>query len=243
MDEDLKEKYSDFHQIVEIKLEDTSKQGVLDAIHKLEQRDDVLVAEPNYIIERDSSVIVPNDTYIDEQWAIEKIDLPSAWNITTGSLDVNVGVIDSGIKAAHSDLNANIDSSLSKSFVDDSPLTDEAGHGTHVAGIIGAVGNNNRGVSGACWNVNLISLKIFDSTGNGSAGDLAKAINYAQENNIKILNFSGSFYGDKDYKYYCESLKEAINNYDGLFISYAQYNSNIWNYNKTKCEYLFTEQW
>lgn len=102
LDEDLKEKYSDFHQIVEIKLENTGKQEVLDAIHELEQRDDVLVAEPNYIIQLDSSTVVPNDTNFSEQWAIEKIDLPSAWSLTTGSSDVNVGIIDSGIKAAHS---------------------------------------------------------------------------------------------------------------------------------------------
>lgn len=157
IDDEIKEEYSSFHQMVEIKLNIKSKQNVLDVIHELEKRDDVLVAEPNYIIELDSSSVVPNDTYVNKQWAIDKINLPSAWGITTGSKSVNVGIIDSGIKAAHSDLNANVDSTLSKSFVDNSPLTDEFGHGTHVSGIVGAVGNNNRGISGACWDVNLIS--------------------------------------------------------------------------------------
>lgn len=221
IDDEIKEEYSYFHQMVEIKLNTKSKQNVLDVIRELEKRDDVLVAEPNYIIELDSSSITPNDTYVNKQWAIDKINLPSAWGITTGSKSVNVGIIDSGIKAAHSDLNANVDSTLSKSFVDNSPLTDELGHGTHVSGIVGAVGNNNRGISGACWYVNLISLKIFDSTGDGSAGDLAEAINYAQTNNIDILNFSGSFWGNKDYKKYCQFLKEAINNYHGTFICAA----------------------
>lgn len=221
LDEDLKEKYSDFHQIVEIKLENTGKQEVLDAIHELEQRDDVLVAEPNYIIQLDSSTVVPNDTNFSEQWAIEKIDLPSAWSLTTGSSDVNVGIIDSGIKAAHSDLSDNIDSTLSKSFIDDSPLVDEYGHGTHVAGIVGAVGNNNRGITGACWDVNLISLKIFDSIGKGDAGYLAEAINYAQANNIEILNFSGSYGGSKKDLQYISVLQESINNYEGLFVCAA----------------------
>lgn len=221
LDEDLKVKYSGFHQMVEIKLESTGKQEVLNAIKELEKREDVLAVEPNYIIHLDSSTVVPNDTYVSEQWAIDKINLPLAWNITTGNKSVDVGVVDTGIKVAHSDLTANIDTNLSKSFVDDSPLTDERGHGTHVAGIIGAVGNNNSGISGACWDVNLISLKIFNSAGNGSAGSLAEAINYAQANNIEILNFSGSFWGDKDYQTYCGVLKEAIDNYEGLFVCAA----------------------
>lgn len=222
IDDEIKEEYSYFHQMVEIKLNTKSKQNVLDVIRELEKRDDVLVAEPNYIIELDSSSITPNDTYVNKQWAIDKINLPSAWGITTGSKSVNVGIIDSGIKAAHSDLNANVDSTLSKSFIDNSPLTDEYGHGTHVSGIVGAVGNNSRGISGACWNVNLISLKIFDSTGNGNAGNLAEAINYAQANNIDLLNFSGSFLVTKTFKNkYYEVLKEAITNYKGLLVCAA----------------------
>lgn len=222
IDDEIKAEYSYFHQMVEIKLNTKSKQNVLDVIRELEKRDDVLVAEPNYIIELDSSSITPNDTYVNKQWAIDKINLPSAWGITTGSKSVNVGIIDSGIKAAHSDLNANVDSTLSKSFVDNSPLIDEYGHGTHVSGIVGAVGNNNRGISGACWNVNLISLKIFNSTGNGNAGNLAEAINYAQANDINLLNFSGSFSVTKAFKYqYSEALKEAITNYKGLLVCSA----------------------
>ena len=222
IDDEIKEEYSSFHQMIEIKLNIKSKQNVLDVIRELEKRDDVLVAEPNYIIELDSSSVVPNDTYVNEQWAINKINLPSAWGIITGSKSVNVGIIDTGIKSTHSDLSANVDRTLSKSFIDNSPLTDEYGHGTHVSGIVGAVGNNNRGISGACWNVNLISLKIFDSTGNGNAGDLAEAINYAQANNIELLNFSGSFSVTKAFKIkYCEALREAITNYKGLLVCSA----------------------
>lgn len=225
--EDLRKEYSKFHQIVEVKLKNKGKQEVLDAIHELEKREDVLVAEPNYIIQLDSSSTVPNDPGVNSQWAVNKINLPGAWNLTTGSKTVSVAVLDTGIKASHPDLEANIDTSLSKSFIDGySPLTDEYRHGTHVAGIIGAVGNNNIGIVGTCWKVNLISLRIFDSKGNGSVGNLAAAVNYAQEKGVELINFSGSFFRDRDYRKYCEILKEAINNYDGLFICSAG-NQNV----------------
>lgn len=179
--------YSSFHRIIKLDLKTKSKQAVLDAIDKLEDRDDVLTVEPDYITE---SCAVPNDSYYSKQWAANKINLPAAWNITTGNSDVTVGVIDSGIKRAHSDLTANVDTTLSKSFVDNSPFTDSNGHGTHIAGIIGAVGNNNRGISGACWNVTLVSLKIYDSDGESSTDAIANAIQYANQKNIDIINFS-----------------------------------------------------
>lgn len=215
VDDQVKEEYSSFNQMVEIKLYTKSKQNVLDVIRELEKRDDVLVAEPNYIIELNSSPITPNDTYVNEQWAIEKINLPSAWSLTNGSKSVSVGVIDTGIQANHPDLSANIDKTLSKSFVDDSPLTDERGHGTHVAGIIGAVGNNNAGITGTCWNVNLISLKIHLQNKDGNVAELAKAINYAEENEIQIINNSNSFTRNS------EVLRKAIENYSGIIITSA----------------------
>lgn len=216
IDEDLKKEHSNFHQMVVLKLENKGKQQVLDAVHKLEERDDVLAAEPNYTAHIDA---VPSDTFIDEQWAVNKIDLPSAWDITTGSKTVNVGVIDTGIKLQHSDLTANIDTSLSKSFLDNDPFTDIKGHGTHVAGIIGAVGNNNRGIAGACWNINLISLKIYAKDANGDdiggATELAEALFYAEENNIEIVNNSNSFTKNP------VCLKEAVDNYSGILITSA----------------------
>lgn len=213
--EDLRKEYSKFHQIVEVKLKNKGKQEVLDAIHELEKREDVLVAEPNYIIQLDSSSTVPNDPGVNSQWAVNKINLPGAWNLTTGSKTVSVAVLDTGIKAAHPDLEANIDTSLSKSFVDTSPLTDEVGHGTHVAGIIGAVGDNNRGMAGTCWNVNLVSLKVIDYSEKGDVSDFIKAVNFAEEKNIPIINFSVS----TDRK--SELFRASIDNYSGIFVCSA----------------------
>lgn len=204
-----------YHQILKIDLSVKSKQAVLDAVKELEQREDVLAAHPDYIKRYDT---VPNDTYYYKQWAASKISLPSAWNITKGSKTVTVGIIDSGIKRAHSDLTNNVDSSLSKSFTgDNQPFVDTSGHGTAVAGIIGAVGNNSKGVSGVCWNVKLVSLKdgLYIS-------DTIDAINYAEEKKIDILNFSQSVSSD------VTALKSAIQNYSGLFVcSAGNSNKNI----------------
>lgn len=221
----INQEYDTFHRILRITLNKNSKQNVLDVIHELENRSDVLFAEPDYKMTLNASATntkTPNDTYLNNQWAIDNIDLEKAWSITTGSSEVKVAIADSGIKSAHSDLKNNVDVNLSKSFVDNSPCTDELGHGTHVAGIVGAVGNNNRGIAGACWNVSLVSLKVFDSSGGQSdVSDLADAINYAQANDINIINYSGSFSGSKSNQNDCLLFQETLKNYDGLFICSA----------------------
>lgn len=217
--------FSNFHQILKLNLSKKSKENVLNLIKKLEERDDVLVAHPNYIQEPDN---VPNDTYYNSQWGSERINLPEAWNITTGNKNVTVGIIDSGIKRAHSDLTSNIDTTLSKSFTgDNAPFTDSNGHGTNVAGIIGAVGNNKKGIAGACWNIKLVSLKVGTDASNA-----IRAIEYADKNNIPILNYSNSVQND----YY--ALKCAIQNYRGLFVcSAGNKNKNIDNSNETEWVY------
>lgn len=224
IDENIKDEYSDFHQTLCITLNKHDKQNVLDAIETLQKRKDVLYAEPNYCITLDSTDVT-NDEYVSEQWALDKINLPDAWKITTGSKSVKVGVIDSGIKADHPDLKDNVDCELSKSFVegtdDSDALEDVFGHGTHVAGIIGAVGNNSIGVSGTCWNVDLVSLKVLDDNGvcgnsNDKISGVINAINYAKANNINILNFSIALVVPKS-----KAFEETINNYPGLFVCAA----------------------
>ena len=150
------------------------------------------------------------------------INAPVAWNYTTGNYQVVVGVLDSGIDARYSDLKDNLwfNGSFFNgwNFVDNNnnPI-DVTGHGTHVAGTIGAVGNNSIGITGVCWNVQLASFKIGDNR-----IDLAAAINaiyFANMMNIPILNNS---WGGRTYS---PILKYAIEQYDGLFIASAG-NSN-----------------
>lgn len=89
--------------------------------------------------------------------------------------------------------------------------TDHDGHGTHVAGIIGAQGVNN-GITGVCQNIRLVSLRIYDNSGNTTIAKTVKAIDFAQDNSIPILNFSSWNSSNSS------SLKNAINSYSGLFV-------------------------
>lgn len=165
-----------------------------------------------------------------------------AWDVTTGADNVIVAVIDSGVDVAHPDLAANIwvngteipNNGVDEDgngFTDDvngwdffsndnTPLADPAlgrfyGHGTHVAGTIGAVGNNELGVAGVAWHVKILSLKVFgfdpDEGVTGTTSDAVRAINYAislknRGENVRVCNASWS--GDESSK----SLREAIRN-------------------------------
>ena len=209
-------------RMFELTLNEHCKQNVLDCIKILEARADIYSAEPNVIFVFDS---VPNDPIFTDgneltNWGIEKIDLPSAWNISVGSNAVLVGVIDSGIDADHPDLINRVNRNLSRCFTSDydTGCEDEEGHGTHVAGIIGAQANNSIGISGVCWNVQLVSLRIALDDGTADLSKIANAINYAEQVNIPILNCSVGVQWYDSLLYSCET---ALQNYSGLFVCSA----------------------
>ena len=147
----------EFRQILRIELSEKGKKNVLNAIKKLEKIDGVISAEPSYFAS--FCGVLPNDDLFDEQWALRKIEVDEAWEITTGLSTVRVGVIDSGIDATHSDLSQNVSQGFN--FVNNNTVTtDEIGHGTTVAGVIAATGNNYIGISGTAWNADIIPLKV-----------------------------------------------------------------------------------
>ena len=214
---------SKYNQIICLELEQPGKKNVLAAIETLEDRDDILYVGPDYIFTMDTlSSTTYNDQYISDQWAIEDIQLPDAWEITTGSSNVVVGVIDCGIQASHPDLAGKVNVAMSADFSTDTTVTgtalDPIGHGTHVAGIIAANGNNNVGVAGVCANVTLVSLKVFASDGTATTYAQAAAIDYAEDLDIPILNMSFGKYASYDDNI---PYREAIENYSGLAVCAA----------------------
>lgn len=212
---------STFNQILCLELPGNSKAGVLEAIAALQKRDDVLYVGPDYYMYGHSTV--PNDSFIGDQWAVNKISLPLAWDITTGSSSVTVGVVDSGISSVHPDLLGNLNIGLSYDFVTNQPcgtsIYAPAIHGTQVAGIIGAVGNNKSGVAGVCWDVTLISLRVLGENLGGYMSDVIEAINYAESKNIDVLNLS---LGNPEIPSSDTSpMYAAIGNYSGLLVCSA----------------------
>ena len=212
-------------RIMLLTLSKHSKQNVLDCIKVLEQRIDLESAEPNYQVELCEE---PNDAkYVaDKQWAIDQISLPAAWDITTGSSTVYVGVIDTGIDASHPDLVNRVNRELSRGFTDysDDPFEDNWGHGTKVARVIGAQGNNSIGVVGTCWNVQLVSLRVVDynvleNKEELSSDAILDAIEYADDMGIPILNMS---FGGYSTNYY----RNTINSYFGLVVCAAGNENN-----------------
>jgi len=222
----------EFNQILMIKLPTESKENVLEVIRQLEKTEGILYASPNYYFY--PAATHPNDVLYNAspgQWALKGVGgifAPLAWDITTGARGINVGIIDSGI-AVHDDLNANL-LPAGWNFVDnDSNTNDTFGHGTKVAGIVGAVGNNNIGIAGVSWEVSLVPLKVYPITnqGNPLVGALqslvVEAIYYAINADIDILNFS--YDPAIDYPGLTsttfQALYSAIDSYNGLFVQSA----------------------
>ena len=165
----------------------------------------------------------PNDSRWSYLWGMHSLHGPEAWNLTTGSRDIVVAVMDTGVDYNHSDLADNMWSNKSEipsngidddanGFVDDivgwhfdavtgtagnDPM-DIHGHGSHVSGTIGAVGNNNNGVVGVNWQVQIMALNVFHNTSSGpraSFVDMVNAIKYAANNGAQVLNASlGAYY-------------------------------------------------
>jgi subtilisin family serine protease len=188
--------------------------SVEDAAAALEADPDVLYAEPNYL---NRISLLPDDPLLGRLWGLSQplgpdIDAPSAWNQTTGSSAAVVAVIDSGVAYGHPDLRDNIWMNPGETpgngvdddgngFVDDvrgwdfvqndaTPL-DFNGHGTHVAGTIGAEGNNGIGVTGVNWDVSIMPVRAADTFGRLPNSKVVQAIDYACDNGARVVN--GSF--------------------------------------------------
>jgi len=203
-------------------------------VSKYNENPYVEYADPNYKLYVDATI--PNDYYFSLLWGMHNtgqtggiadadIDAPEAWGITTGSSDIIVAVIDTGVDYNHEDLDANIwtnpgeiagdgiDNDVN-GYVDDirgwdfynndnNPF-DDNGHGTHCSGTIAAEGNNGIGVVGVSWNAKIMPLKFLNRRGSGNTDDAIDAINYAINNGADIMSNSWGGGGES------QSLKDAI---------------------------------
>lgn len=212
--------------------------SVKDALKKLRKNPAVLYAEPDYIVR---ASVTPDDSSYASLWGMNNtgqtggvadadIDAPEAWDISTGSHDVVVGVIDTGVDHTHPDLITNIWTNPAEiagdgidndgnGFIDDmhgiSAITsigdpmDDNGHGSHVSGTIGATGNNGLGVVGVNHNVSIIGCKFLDASGSGSLSDALTCIDYfvdLKNNGVNVRATNNSWGGGG----FSQALSDAI---------------------------------
>lgn len=197
------------------------------AIEILMRLPHVLYAEPDFLV---YEAAIPNDPYFGDQWGLNSssdidIDAPEAWDLTTGDPNLVVAVIDSGIQPDHPDLAANLwinpgeiagngADDDGNGYVDDlhgwdwyyedNDPSDGSGHGTHVAGTVGAAGNNGVGVSGVVWQGKLMALKFLSDRGSGYTSDAIRALEYAVDKAVRVSNNS---WGGGSYS---QALSDAI---------------------------------
>jgi subtilisin family serine protease len=140
------------------------------------------------------SQITPNDPlYQAYQWNLRRIGMEQAWDLRPSAPDVVVAVLDTGVDLSHPDLRPNLLLEQGYDFLNDVPTPqDDESHGTAVAGIIGAVGNNRTGVTGIAWHVKLLPIKALNSQGRGPDSAMVKAILYAADQGARVINISST---------------------------------------------------
>lgn len=132
----------------------------------------------------------PTDPRFNEQWALYKVGAACAWERTTGSANVIVAVVDSGVDPTHPDLAARLRTDGYDFVDDDADPRDENGHGTHVAGIIAALLNNNEGIAGLAPDVTILPVRVMNERGRGADRAIARGIRFAADRGAKVINLS-----------------------------------------------------
>ncbi len=213
------------------------------AAARLSAMEEVEYAEPNYIVHALDTT--PNDPMFAQQWALPKIKAPLAWDTLKESPNVIVAVIDTGVDYNHPDLKANmwtnageipangvdddgngvIDDIHGANFIPSMPSgdpMDDNRHGSHVAGIIAAVTDNNIGIAGTSWKTQIMGAKFLSASGSGTIADAIEAIEYATKNGAHIMNNSWGGGG------FSQAAEDAIKaaNAAGVLFTAAAGNSN-----------------
>jgi subtilisin family serine protease len=144
-------------------------------------------------VERDglarANRVSAHDPYLNStSWQLEKLNLPDAWSLSTGSASIVVAVLDSGVDRRHEDLGAFVPG---HDFIGkDTNTSDSNGHGTAVAGTIAAEGGNGKGIAGVCWKCKIMPVKVLGADNSGSWSDVAAGVIWATKHGARVINMS-----------------------------------------------------
>jgi subtilisin family serine protease len=192
--------------LVVVELPEATLDAMPEAAARYPDLAEVRFAEANYVVGHLGGVI-PNDTHWNQLWGMRQIDMPEAWQITTGNREIVVAVIDSGVDYTHPDLKDNMDNRGYDFYANNSDPMDENRHGTHVAGTVAAVGNNNLGVVGVAWETRIMALRFLGKSGGGTIAGGINSIRYATQKGVDMTNNSWGGGGFSEALY--EAIKEA----------------------------------
>lgn len=146
-----------------------------------------------------ANVLTPNDLLFSTyQWNLPAIETEQGWNLSKGSKEVVVAVVDTGVQASHPDLKGQLLAGYN-AITKGSKPDDDVGHGTHVAGIIGALTNNKEGVAGISWYNKILPVKALDNSGAGTTYSVAEGIIWAADKGAKVINLSLGNYADSQF--------------------------------------------
>lgn len=179
--------------------------------------------QPNY---RYKIHATPNDPGYSTQWHHKQINLPQAWDIHTGNRNIVIAVLDTGVDHTHPDLSANLVKGFNVLRPSELPV-DDYGHGTQVAGILAAAGNNGQGVTGVLWNAQIMPIKVLDAAGEGDDFSIGQGIRYAVKNGAKIIVLS---LGDRLYSKHMEEAVLYAENEGVLLVAATGNNGSTVNY-------------
>ena len=188
---------------VETRVVEVPRQTALKLLQVLKNRSEVEYAEADATAHAFAST---NDPYFTNgsQWYLSKIQAPNAWDVSTGAPEVVVAVLDTGVRASHPDLAGKVLAGWD--FADnDSDPTDENGHGTAVAGLIGAASGNGTGMASVAWKTAILPVRVLGKDGSGSHSDIADGIVWAADQGADVINLSLGGTGSSS------TLQNAIN--------------------------------
>ncbi|MDQ0876901.1 thermitase [Paenibacillus sp. V4I3] len=156
-----------------------------------------------------SANFMPNDNLFSKyQWNLPLIETVQGWQLTRGTKDVIVAVVDTGVDLKHPDLRNQLLPGYNVISDNDNPQ-DDVGHGTHVTGVISALVNNNLGVAGMTWYNKVLPVKVLDQTGAGSTYSVAQGIIWAADHGAKVMNLSLGNYADSSFLH--DAIRYAYN--------------------------------